>query len=331
MEGAGVEGHAPRPTQASGLTSPRRYNPLQMRSPRRPGAAVFLASLILTACTASTPSATSTFVLPSPTPIPPTATPEPAAAMVNGVPILLADYQGELARFEAAQASLGIDLASLGDYHSQVLRALIDRRLLAEAELAVGGRLDPATVEAAIADLTADRGGTDGLHAWLSENMYTLDGFRAALEEEILAEHMVEKIVSGVPHTAEQAHARHIVVSTREQAQELLDQLKAGADFAGLAETYSLDLSTRLAGGDLYWFPHGYLTMPPVEEAAFSLQPGEISEIIESKLGFHIVQTLELAERTLTSDAWQRLGQRAVEDWLTSKRASADIQAFVAP
>jgi parvulin-like peptidyl-prolyl isomerase len=251
--------------------------------------------------------------------------------MVDGLPILLADYQAEVARFETAQTSLGIDLATLDDYQAQVMQAMIDRKLLAEGEVADGGSVDPATVDQTIADLAADRGGTDGMHAWLSENMYTLDGFRAALEEEILAERKVEQIVSGVPRTADQVHARHIVVSTREQAQEMLDQLQAGADFADLAATYSLDLSTRLAGGDLSWFPRGYLTMLPVEDAAFNLQPGEISGIVESDLGFHIVQTLERGEHPLTSDAWQKLGQAAVEDWLMSRRASADIQTFVAP
>lgn len=258
-------------------------------------------------------------------------TPEPLAALVEDVPLRLSDYQAELARFEAAQTSLGIDLATLGDYQAQVLQAMIDRRLLAQAELAETGSLDPGTVDQALADLTAGRGGTDGMHAWLSENMYTLDGFRAALEEEILAERKVDQIVSGVPRTAEQVHARHIVVASRDQAQELLDQLEAGADFADLAATYSLDLSTRLAGGDLSWFPRGYLTMPLVEEAAFNLQPGEISGIIESELGFHIVQSLERGEHPLTSDAWQKLGRTAVEDWLTSRRSDADIQTFGAP
>ena len=85
-------------------------------------------SLLLAACTigpiASSPG-------PTPTTIP-TSTPEPLAAQVNGQGILLADYQDEVARFEAAQTFLGTDLASLGDYRRQVLQAFIERLLLTQ-------------------------------------------------------------------------------------------------------------------------------------------------------------------------------------------------------
>src|SRR3972149_5190968 len=239
----------PAPTTANCRRPLQRYNPPQMRFLRRLGGVLLITSLILTACARSSPpSATSTPIPPSPTPVLPTPTSEPLAATVDGAPIRLVEYQQELARFEAAQATLGIDLATLGDYRTRVLQAMVDRRLLAAAAVADGGTPDAAALEATIARLTTERGGTDGLEAWLSENEYTLDGFQAVLEEEMLAEQTVEQIVLAVPRTAEQVHARHILVTSREQAQDVLDQLQAGADFASLAEKISLDLNTRLAG-----------------------------------------------------------------------------------
>ena len=66
------------------------------------------------------------------------------------------------------------------------------------------------------------------------------------------------------------------------------DDLEAGADFTELAYEYD-----PLTGGDLGWFPAGYLLQPDVETAAFSLQPGQYSGIIQTSYGYHIVYVIE--------------------------------------
>jgi peptidyl-prolyl cis-trans isomerase C len=101
----------------------------------------------------------------------------------------------------------------------------------------------------------------------------------------------------------------------------VLQQLnQAGANFATLAFGY--DLST---GGDLGWFPRGYLTQPAVEEAAFSLQSGEVSAIIETDFGYHIIQVIERDEnKALTSEARQTLGRKALQRWLDEQPERAD-------
>ncbi len=268
---------------------------------------------------------------PSPTAAPPTPTPEPLAARVNGTPILLSDFQAEVARFEAAQADLGIDLATLGDYESQVLQALIDRRLLSLGALSSGLSLEPGAVDQRMEDLSTELGSNEAVGAWLAANHYSVESFRAALEEEMLAAHMVSRLADSVGPAAEQVHARHILVASREEAEEILQQLAAGAEFAELASLLTLDLSTRPAGGDLGWFPRRYLAVPEVEAAAFDLEPGQISGIVPSRLGFHIVQTLERGERPLSPDALRRLQALAVEDWLAAQRQTAVIEILVVP
>ena len=109
------------------------------------------------------------------------------------------------------------------------------------------------------------------------------------------------------------------------------DQLLDGADFAEIARIYSIDTSSRPAGGDLGWFPAGYLLVPEVEAAAFDIQPGELSEVIESELGFHIVQTIERGERPLAPDALRQLREEAVMDWLGAQREVAEVQILIAP
>jgi hypothetical protein len=269
--------------------------------------------------------------LPSVTPFTPTPTLEPLAALVNGEPIRLVDFEQEIVRFEAAQLTSGTDLATLGDYKNQVLQALIDRLLLAQSARTNGIEVDEISLENAVEKLTLNLGGNEALKVWLAEMGYTLENLKIALVEEMLAAQMVERIVAEVVDTAEQVHARHILVATRDDAEWLRGNFIDGIDFAEMARQYSLDPSTRLAGGDLGWFPPGYLLIPEVEEVAFNLQPGEFSDVIESRLGFHIVQTIDRAIQPLSPDALRRLREQTVTEWLASQRETAEIQILIAP
>ncbi len=75
-------------------------------------------------------------------------------------------------------------------------------------------------------------------------------------------------------------------------AKKLLDSLKNGADFAELAKKYSDDPGSAAQGGDLGYVKRGVF-FPEFEAAAFSLQPGELSKVVESPVGYHIIQLLE--------------------------------------
>jgi len=77
-----------------------------------------------------------------------------------------------------------------------------------------------------------------------------------------------------------------------DKAQQILDSIKAGADFAELAKRYSEDPGSAAQGGDLGFVKRGVF-YPEFEAAAFRLQQSELSDIIESPVGFHIIQMLE--------------------------------------
>lgn len=297
----------------------------------RPSLLVCLAwALWVAGCSALPVPNASTATSPAP-PSTPTATPEPSVARVNGEPILEADYQAEVARFEAAQAVLGIDLATLEGYPGRVLEALIDRMLLAQGAAAEGVSVTEEAVLAETQSLALDLGSTDALEAWMAENNYTLESLIRSLREDMLAAEMVARIAGTVPTEVDQVHARHILMPSREEAEVLRDEILVGGDFAEMAEAFSLDLSTRPAGGDLGWFPRGYLTTPEVEEMAFSLEPGEVGEVVESRLGFHIVQTIEREVRPLLPDALERLRENAVDTWLAGRRQASAIEILIAP
>jgi uncharacterized Zn finger protein (UPF0148 family) len=78
----------------------------------------------------------------------------------------------------------------------------------------------------------------------------------------------------------------------RGQADEILKRARGGEDFAKLAKEYSSDPGSKMEGGDLGWFGHGKM-VKPFEEAAFALQPGQISDVVESDFGYHIIKVEE--------------------------------------
>src|SRR2546427_5969725 len=102
----------------------------------------------------------------------------------------------------------------------------------------------------------------------------------------------------------EEVRARHILVKTaadagadakaaaRKKAEELLAKVKAGADFAALAKERSEDAGSAANGGDLGLFTRGRMT-PAFEEAAFALQGGGLSDVVETPFGFHVIKVEE--------------------------------------
>ncbi len=82
---------------------------------------------------------------------------------------------------------------------------------------------------------------------------------------------------------------KETVAKKRQLAEEILKKAKNGADFAELAKKYSDDKGSAAKGGYLGYFPHGAM-VPAFEKAAFALRAGELSDVVRSRFGFHIIQ-----------------------------------------
>ena len=240
------------------------------------------------------------------------------------------EFGHELSRYEKAQQQLGTDLDALGDYRHSVLNSMIDEHIAAQAATASGRSILDDQVDALVESSRQARGGEPGFETWLNDNYYTLEEFRESIRRQLLVQGATDGVASEVPLTAEQVHARHILVGNENLANTLLSEVIGGGDFAKLVSTYSQDFSTRESGGDLGWFPRGILTVPEVEAAAFSLQPGQTSPVVKSGLGYHIVQTLEReGSRALSPSALEILRRQAVEQWLAQEVQKAIIEIYI--
>jgi peptidyl-prolyl cis-trans isomerase D len=102
--------------------------------------------------------------------------------------------------------------------------------------------------------------------------------------EQIRARHILVKVASGA--------SDDVKAKARQKAEDLLAKVKAGEDFAALAKKSSDDDATARNGGDLGFFSHGQMT-PEFEAAAFALEPGKVSDVVESPFGFHVIRVEE--------------------------------------
>jgi peptidyl-prolyl cis-trans isomerase D len=103
----------------------------------------------------------------------------------------------------------------------------------------------------------------------------------------------------------EEVRASHILLKTegkdeaevRAKADEVLKRVKAGEDFAALAQQFSEDESNSGNGGDLGYFPRGAM-VPEFEQVAYTLKPGEISDLVKTSFGFHIIKVVDHKQAT---------------------------------
>jgi peptidyl-prolyl cis-trans isomerase D len=152
--------------------------------------------------------------------------------------------------------------------------------------------------------------------------------------------------------TPEQVRASHILLKTdgkdeavvKKQAEDLLKQVRAGGDFAKLATEYSDDPASKVKGGDLDYFGKGQM-VPEFDKVAFSLAPGQISDVVKSQFGFHIIKVIDkkaattkpLAEvRTQIEDQlkWDRAqteAERTADDVATKLKKPADFDTVAKP
>ena len=150
---------------------------------------------------------------------------------------------------------------------------------------------------------------------------------RAILINELYRQKVRDEIMTDFICELDQVWARHILVEDEITAQEVLEKIDAGDDFADLAAQYSIDDSNKETGGDLGWFGTDRM-VPEFEQVAFNLSIGGLSEPVETQFGWHIIQSLGHEVRPLSAYECDQLKEKEFTTWLEQQSNIATIEKF---
>ncbi len=260
----------------------------------------------------------------------PTTAPDPlgspaveTVARVNGEAISRVDLDREVLLEEQKLAQKGQDIpdGARAQLEADALDTLIDRMLLQQDSIRRGYRVEPAEVDKELASFRSQFSDEQSFRDTLMRFKHTPDSFRRDVERGMLVQKMIDSEIApdtkvseddiqsfyeghpGYFEQPEQVHVRHILIEVardasapdREAALEKIHEMQAklarGEDFQALAREYSHDPSAQ-QGGDIGFISRGQ-TADPFDAAAFDLKPGQISGVVKTEFGYHLIQMVE--------------------------------------
>jgi len=235
-------------------------------------------------------------------------------AKVDGAAITEDDYNDAL-----ADIGPGLPEKLEGpEREKYVLDYLIDLRLVAKQALA--DKLDGTADFARRLAYYHDKLAMEGLLTNVAKSATTEEAERKAYDEAAKAQPPEPEV-----------HARHILLPTEEEAKAALARIKAGEDFAKIATELSKDPAGD--GGDLGWFTKDRM-VPEFADAAFKLEPGQVSDPVKSQFGWHIIKVEGKRMKTfppfeqVKDQAARFVAQKAQTALITSLRDKAKIERF---
>jgi len=255
---------------------------------------------------------------------------------VNGVSITKAELYDEM-------------IQQLGDTPSQILDTMITTKLISMEAEKENVKVSDADIDKELADIKKSYPSEEQFEADLEQSYMTLDDLKRQIMIQLQLRKIFEPKISVKDEdlkayfeenkesfgTPEQVQASHILLNEKKEAESVLQQLKDGADFAELAKQFSQDPGSKDNGGELPLFGRGEM-YEEFENAAFELGKGEMSGIVESPGGFHIIKvTDKIAAQTPAFEEKQEEVKKAyfdeqlqaqLPDWLEKIRKEAEIK-----
>jgi peptidyl-prolyl cis-trans isomerase C len=284
------------------------------------------------------------------------AAPQGSSATVNGSTISEADVKKETDRFlqQATATGQQVSAEQMTELRKEVLDSLISREVVYQESQKQGIKIDESEIDSKVADLKKGFPTEAEYQAVLQKMNITEPELRKQISKQLAMKKLIDQVV--IPKVTvddaevkkfydehpddfkmpEQVRASHILKKVDAKASEddkakakkdladLQQRIKKGEDFAALAKQSS-DCPSAPRGGDLGFFPRGQM-VPPFEAAAFALKPGDLSDIVETQFGYHLIKvTDKKAPSTLSFDE----SKEKISQYLKQEKSSEQVSKYV--
>ncbi|HUV52421.1 MAG TPA: peptidylprolyl isomerase [Dehalococcoidia bacterium] len=164
---------------------------------------------------------------------------------------------------------------------------------------------------------------------WLVTIRLSDSEYRRAVAITMLRAKLDDYFMAQVPAETEQVHVHAIMLDTEDEANNVLVRLSNGEDFAALASELSKEEQSQIYGGDLGWVPRGILDSS-IDEVAFNLAIGNVSQPIVTSKGYFIVKVSDKAESMAIPDEYKdMLTTNAANKWLKEQRDASLIEEYL--
>lgn len=267
-----------------------------------------------------------------------------------------------------AVGARGDQLELLTQLRREAMDLLIEQTLVGQAAEKAGIEVDPAEVDKHIEDLRSVYNSDDSFRLKLKDDGFTEESYRDHITRMTAAKIFLDRIRIDAADVSdaelqryyqdnearltlpERVRVRHILLTwkplgtqddraaIRKQMEPILERARNGEDFAALANEFSDDYATRNSGGDTGLFTRGTM-VPPFEEVAFSLEPGEISDPVETVFGVHILRLeerspsrlmpLDEIREQLREHVREEKMEAAVQKRIDKLKAESDVQVLI--
>jgi peptidyl-prolyl cis-trans isomerase C len=275
-------------------------------------------------------------------------------AKVNGETIAKDEFERAVSNLEA-RAGQSVPVGERNRIYRQLLDQMIAYKLLVQESKTLKVAVADSDIDGRIKQIQGQFPNEQAFTKALTDQHVTMQQLKDDQRQQMLVAKVIDTQVNSKVNIApkdvedfyaknpdrfkqpESAHAQHILITVpqgadaptkakaKTEARAILKQIRGGADFAILAKAKSQDPGSAQAGGDLGFFPKGQM-VPQFDEAVFKLKPGEVSQVVESPYGFHIIKLLEIRpSRTVPLDE----ARAQVTQYLKEQRANEKTVAYI--